>query len=94
MDAAEGDRWIETSSSRLNAVTGTPSPSWRGRGDRLMQIAQRILRNVGRAEDVVQQTLVIAWRELPSLRLAILGSCLRADQRLDIVPSDDRYSTV
>jgi len=37
-------------------------------GDRLMQIAQRILRDVGRAEDAVQQTLVIAWRELPGLR--------------------------
>ena len=33
-----------------------------------MAIAQRILRDVGRAEDAVQQTLVIAWRELPSLR--------------------------
>lgn len=37
-------------------------------GDRLMAIAQRILRDVGRAEDVVQQTLVIAWRQLPGLR--------------------------
>jgi RNA polymerase sigma-70 factor (ECF subfamily) len=36
--------------------------------DRLMAIAQRILRDVGRAEDAVQQTLVIAWRELPRLR--------------------------
>jgi RNA polymerase sigma-70 factor, ECF subfamily len=40
----------------------------RTHGDRLMQLAQRILRDVGRAEDAVQQTLVIAWRELPSLR--------------------------
>jgi RNA polymerase sigma-70 factor (ECF subfamily) len=40
----------------------------RSRGDRLMQIAQRILRDVSRAEDAVQQTLVSAWRELPSLR--------------------------
>jgi len=40
----------------------------RTHGDRLMQIAQRILRDVGRAEDAVQQTLVIAWRELPGLR--------------------------
>jgi len=37
-------------------------------GDRLMAIAYRILRDVGRAEDAVQQTLVIAWRELHSLR--------------------------
>ena len=40
----------------------------RTHGDRLMAIAQRILRDVGRAEDAVQQALVIAWRELPSLR--------------------------
>ncbi len=40
----------------------------RTRGDRLMSIAQRILRDIGRAEDAVQQTLVIAWRELPDLR--------------------------
>ena len=40
----------------------------RTHGDQLMAIAQRILRDVGRAEDAVQQTLVIAWRELPSLR--------------------------
>ena len=37
-------------------------------GDRLMAIAYRILRDVDRAEDAVQQTLVIAWRELPGLR--------------------------
>lgn len=36
--------------------------------DRLFGIAQRILRDVGRAEDAVQQTLVIAWRQLPRLR--------------------------
>jgi RNA polymerase sigma-70 factor, ECF subfamily len=40
----------------------------RSHGDRLMAIAQRILRDLGRAEDAVQQTLVIAWRELPGLR--------------------------
>jgi RNA polymerase sigma-70 factor (ECF subfamily) len=33
-----------------------------------MAIAHRILRDVGRAEDAVQQTLVIAWRDLRSLR--------------------------
>jgi RNA polymerase sigma-70 factor (ECF subfamily) len=37
-------------------------------GDRLVSVAHRILRDLGRAEDVVQQTLVIAWRELPRLR--------------------------
>ena len=40
----------------------------RTRSDRLMAIAHRILRDVGRAEDAVQQTLVIAWRDLRSLR--------------------------
>jgi RNA polymerase sigma-70 factor (ECF subfamily) len=33
-----------------------------------MAIAYRILRDVDRAEDAVQQTLVTAWRELPTLR--------------------------
>ncbi len=40
----------------------------RTHGDRLMAIAYRILRDVGRAEDAVQQTLVIAWRQLHGLR--------------------------
>lgn len=37
-------------------------------GDRLMAIAYRILRDVDRAEDAVQQAIVTAWRELPALR--------------------------
>jgi RNA polymerase sigma-70 factor (ECF subfamily) len=40
----------------------------RTRGDQLFGIARRILRDVGLAEDAVQQSLVIAWRELPRLR--------------------------
>jgi len=40
----------------------------RAAGDRILAIAYRILRDLGLAEDAVQQTLVIAWRELPSLR--------------------------
>jgi RNA polymerase sigma-70 factor (ECF subfamily) len=40
----------------------------RGSADRLFSVAHRILRDVGRAEDAVQQTLVTAWRELPRLR--------------------------
>ena len=40
----------------------------RGAADRLLAIAYRILRDLALAEDAVQQTLVIAWRELPSLR--------------------------
>ena len=38
------------------------------RGDRLFALAQRILRDFERAEDAVQEALVIAWRDLPGLR--------------------------
>src|SRR4051795_1061460 len=40
----------------------------RSRGDRFFSLAQRILRDVDRAEDALQDALVIAWRDLPSLR--------------------------
>ncbi len=40
----------------------------RTRGDTLYGVARRIVRDVGLAEDAVQQTLVIAWRDLPRLR--------------------------
>ena len=40
----------------------------RGSADRLFVVAHRILRDVGRAEDAVQQALVTAWRDLPALR--------------------------
>jgi len=40
----------------------------RSRGDRLFAIAHRMLRDVGWAEDALQDALVIAWRDLPSLR--------------------------
>jgi RNA polymerase sigma-70 factor (ECF subfamily) len=40
----------------------------RGRVDRLFSIARRILRDVDRAEDALQDALVIAWRDLPELR--------------------------
>ena len=40
----------------------------RARGDRLFAVAQRILRDVDRTEDAVQDALVIAWRDLPGLR--------------------------
>jgi RNA polymerase sigma-70 factor, ECF subfamily len=38
------------------------------RGDRLYALAQRILRDVDRADDALQDALVIAWRDLPGLR--------------------------
>jgi len=38
------------------------------RGDRLFAIAFRILRDVDRAEDALQDALVIAWRDLRTLR--------------------------
>ena len=37
-------------------------------GDRLLAIAYRILRDVERAEDAVQQAYLSCWRELPRLR--------------------------
>jgi RNA polymerase sigma-70 factor, ECF subfamily len=37
-------------------------------GDRCFAIAYRILRDVERAQDAVQQALLLAWRELPRLR--------------------------
>ncbi len=40
----------------------------RARGDRLFALAQRILRDVDRTGDALQDALVIAWRDLPSLR--------------------------
>jgi len=40
----------------------------RNAGDRLLAVAYRILRDIGLAEDAVQQALVAAWRELPGLR--------------------------
>jgi RNA polymerase sigma-70 factor (ECF subfamily) len=40
----------------------------RGRVDRLFAISRRILRDVDRAEDALQDALVIAWRDLPDLR--------------------------
>jgi RNA polymerase sigma-70 factor (ECF subfamily) len=36
--------------------------------DRLFAIALRIVGDYGRSEDVVQEALVAAWRELPTLR--------------------------
>jgi DNA-directed RNA polymerase specialized sigma24 family protein len=40
----------------------------RSRSDRLFAIAYRVLRDVDRAEDALQDALVIAWRDLRGLR--------------------------
>jgi RNA polymerase sigma-70 factor (ECF subfamily) len=40
----------------------------RVRSNRLFAIAQRILRDVDRAEDALQDALVIAWRDLRAIR--------------------------
>jgi RNA polymerase sigma-70 factor, ECF subfamily len=40
----------------------------RVRSDRLFALAQRILRDIDRAEDALQDALVIAWRDLRGLR--------------------------
>jgi RNA polymerase sigma-70 factor, ECF subfamily len=40
----------------------------RVRSNRLFAIAQRILRDVDRAEDALQDSLVIAWRDLRAIR--------------------------
>jgi RNA polymerase sigma-70 factor (ECF subfamily) len=40
----------------------------RTHADSLFAVAQRVLRDVDRAEDATQQTLVIAWRQLRRLR--------------------------
>lgn len=40
----------------------------RTHADRLFGTARRILRDIDLADDAVQQTLVVAWRELPGLR--------------------------
>jgi len=37
-------------------------------GDRLHQVAHRILRDTGSAEDATQQALLSIWRDLPQLR--------------------------
>ncbi len=37
-------------------------------GDRSFAIAYRILRDLERAQDAVQQAFLLAWRELPRLR--------------------------
>ena len=60
-------------------------------GSRLLAIAYRILRDLGLAEDAVQQTLVLAWRELPTLREAdrfdawlhrlLVNACYRESRR-------------
>jgi RNA polymerase sigma-70 factor (ECF subfamily) len=68
-DAAEGDRLDRDLVERAQAGDRNAfAVLARTHADQLMAISQRILRDVGRAEDALQQTLVAAWRELPALR--------------------------
>jgi RNA polymerase sigma-70 factor, ECF subfamily len=72
----------------------------RPRGDRLFALAQRILRDVDRTEDAVQDALVIAWRDLPGLRDAdrfdawlhrlVVRSCVREAVRVRRVATNLR----
>jgi DNA-directed RNA polymerase specialized sigma24 family protein len=56
----------------------------RGSADRLFAVAHRILRDVGRAEDAVQQTLVTGPRQLPELREIVTSLVPRgAGRRID-----------
>jgi RNA polymerase sigma-70 factor (ECF subfamily) len=64
----------------------------RVRGHPLFAIAQRILRDVDRAEDALQDALVIAWRDLRGLRdpdrfdawlyRLLVRSCIAEAQRM------------
>jgi RNA polymerase sigma-70 factor (ECF subfamily) len=63
----------------------------RTRSNRLFAVAQRILRDIDRAEDALQDALVIAWRDLPGLRdpdridawlrRLLINVCIRAAAR-------------
>ncbi len=48
--------------------TGAFDKLVRARLDRMYMTANRILRDRAGAEDVVQQAMILAWRDLPSLR--------------------------
>src|SRR4026207_54011 len=55
--------------ARARAGAEAPSPQLVNLdGDRCYSIAYRILRDVDRAKDAVQQAYLLAWRELPRLR--------------------------
>ena len=63
------DPWIAISSRRHRSGDREAYVDLiRDRSDRLFAIAQRILRDVDRAEDALQDALVIAWRDLRGLR--------------------------
>jgi RNA polymerase sigma-70 factor (ECF subfamily) len=57
-------------------------------GDRLIAIAYRILRDLDRAEDAVQVTLVSAWRILVLACYAEAGRSRRWTARLRVLPID------
>jgi RNA polymerase sigma-70 factor, ECF subfamily len=71
-DRAPTDRGQGVDRGLVEAARGGDREAYadliRGRGDHLFAIAHRVLRDVDRAEDALQDALVIAWRDLPGLR--------------------------
>ena len=64
--AAQVDRDLVTAAQRGDRAASVDLI--RPRTDRLFTVAHRILRDVDRAEDALQDALVIAWRDLRGLR--------------------------
>jgi hypothetical protein len=63
--AARAREWNTNSWQRRDVATRPPSWTWFVRGrNRLFAIALQILRDIDRAEDALQDALVIAWRDL------------------------------
>src|SRR6476620_8192780 len=64
-------------------------------GDQCYAIAYRILRDVERAQDAVQQAFLLAWRELPRLHRLLVNACYeerrshrRWSSRIRVLPVD------
>ena len=84
--------WIAISSQRLDAATRRPSSTWFVRARvGCSRSHSSILRDVDRAEDALQDALVIAWRDLrglrdpdrfdPWLRRLLVNVCIREATR-------------
>ena len=65
----EGRDAAETSWSERDGAIMTPSPCWQApRSPASMRAAWLMLRDTDQAKDAVQNALVRAWRDLPTLR--------------------------